>query len=89
MIITVITITIIITIMMIIITFDNMEGDLFPQQRNGSVRKSHLHRGLIRIAPVEDNYDYDDDNDNRREAWGDLCIIIIVITAITTVINIK
>ena len=67
MIITVITITIII-IMMIIITFDNMEGDLSPQQRNGSVRKSHLHRGLIRIAPVEDNYDYDDDNDNRREA---------------------
>ena len=54
--------------MMIIITFDNMEDDLFPQQRNGSVRKSHLHRGLIRIAPVEDNYDYDDDNDNRREA---------------------
>ena len=64
----IITITTIITIMMIIITFDNMEDDLFPQQRNGSVRKSHLHRGLIRIAPVEDNYDYDDDNDNRREA---------------------
>ena len=64
----IITITTIITIMMIIITFDNMEDDLFPQQRNGSVRKSHLHRGLIRIAPVEDNYDYDDENDNRREA---------------------
>ena len=70
MIITVITITIIIIIMMIIITFDNMEDDLFPQQRNGSVRKSHLHRGLIRIAPVEDNYDYDDDNDNRRDIMG-------------------